>query len=73
MAHKESLYLAGRMIEDKRFDEYFGCGVSRRHSGLYKMAHRECLYPAGLMIVDKRFDEYFGCGVNKRFGGGNKN
>ena len=33
----------GTLAEDRKFDEYFGCGVGTGHSGRYKMAHRECL------------------------------
>ena len=52
------------MSEDRRFDEYFGCGVTRRHSKRPKIAHRECLYPAWI-TEDRRFDEIFGCGVGR--------
>ena len=30
----------GTLSEDRRFAEYFGCGVSRGHSGRYKLAHK---------------------------------
>ena len=28
------------LSEDKRFDEYFVCGVGRKHSGLSNMPHK---------------------------------
>ena len=44
-------YFAGRMSEDKRFDEYVDCGVGTVHSGRYKMANRECLLVATRWLI----------------------
>ena len=69
------------LAEDRRFDEYFGCGVGRRHSGqdtgwpigsvccLKTDASYEVTGADRTLAEDRRFDEYFGFGVGRGHSG----
>ena len=63
------MYPAGRIIENTKLDEYFGCRVRRGILGGTTWRICDCLYPAGRMIEDTQLDEYFGCGVGNGHSG----
>ena len=60
------------MIEDKKLDEFFGCGVCMGHPECSKINNRDCLYPAGRWFGKQNFEENFGCGVGMRVSGRGK-